>query len=195
MLIDKRLGSFFFLGALLLDLALQPDAPFDADHCGTCTACLDACPTQAFAGPYQLDARKCISYLTIELRGPTPDELRPGVGAWLFGCDVCQDVCPWNRRAPLGVEPALQPRGDLMAIDPVELLGLDEAAFRQRFRATALWRAKRQGVLRNAALVLGNRGDAQAAPALKKALGDADSVVRDAARWALERIAARLNPR
>src|SRR5262245_14740468 len=192
MLINKRLGSFFFLGALLLDLALQSDAPFDANHCGTCTACLDACPTQAFAGPYQLDARKCISYLTIELRGPTPEELRPGIGAWLFGCDVCQDVCPWNRKAPLGAEPALQPSDDLIAIDPAELLGLDEAEFRRRFRGTALWRAKRRGLLRNAALVLGNRGDAQAVPALERALSDVDPVVRDAAHWALENLLAAL---
>jgi epoxyqueuosine reductase len=196
MLIDKRLGSFFFLGALLLDLALQSDTPFDAAHCGTCTACLDACPTQAFAGPYQLDARKCISYLTIELRGAVPEELRPGIGDWLFGCDACQDVCPWNRKAPLGVEPELQPRGDLLAIDPVELLGLDESAFRRRFRGTALWRAKRQGLLRNAALALGNRGDEESVPALERALADPDPVVRDAVRWALDLIAAaRLNPR
>jgi len=192
MLIHKRLGSFFFLGALLVDLALQPDTPFDANHCGTCTACLDACPTQAFAGPYQLDARKCISYLTIELRGPTPEELRPGIGEWLFGCDVCQDVCPWNRKAPFGVEPALQPSEDLIAIDPAELLGLDEAAFRRRFRGTALWRTKRQGLLRNAVLVLGNRGDAQAVPALERALDDADPVVHDAAHWALENLLAAL---
>jgi epoxyqueuosine reductase len=196
MLIDKRLGSFFFLGALLLDLALQSDTPFDAAHCGTCTACLDACPTQAFAGPYQLDARKCISYLTIELRGAVPEELRSGIGDWLFGCDVCQDVCPWNRKAPLGAEPELQPRGDLLAIDPVELLGLDESAFRRRFRGTALWRAKRQGLLRNAALALGNRGDEESVPALERALADPDPVVRDAVRWALDLIAAaRLNPR
>src|SRR5262245_28180089 len=159
MLIDKRLGSFFFLGALLLDIELPPDEPFTAQHCGTCTACLDACPTQAFAGPYKLDARRCISYLTIELHGPIPEELRPGVGQWLFGCDVCQDVCPWNRKAPLGREVGLQPRPDFAAVDPVELVGISDEEFRRRFRGTAIWRTKRQGLVRNAAIVLGNTGD------------------------------------
>ncbi len=204
MLIDKRLGSFFFLGALLLDLELPADAPFSADHCGTCTACLDACPTQAFAGPYELDARRCISYLTIELHGPIPEELRPGIGPWLFGCDVCQDVCPWNRKSPPGREPALQPAGEKgtgpfafrgpvpfsRAADPIELLGLTEEAFRRRFRGTALWRTKRQGLVRNAAIVLGNSGDQRALPALEKATRDDDPVIQDAARWAIERILA-----
>lgn len=191
MLIDKRLGSFFFLAALLLDLELPADAPFTASHCGTCTACLDACPTQAFTGPYQLDARRCISYLTIELRGPMAMELRPGIGPWLFGCDVCQDVCPWNRKAPPGIEPLLQPRPELVGVDAIELLGLTEEAFRRRFRGTALWRAKRQGLVRNAAIVLGNAGNEHALPALLRAAADADPVVQDAARWAMRRIRAR----
>lgn len=191
MLIDKRLGSFFFLGALLLDIALPPDEPFTAQHCGTCTACLDACPTQAFAGPFELDARRCISYLTIELHGPIPEELRPGVGPWLFGCDVCQDVCPWNRKAPLGREPALEPQPELAAVDPVELLGMTEDEFRRRFRGTAIWRTKRQGLVRNAAIVLGNTGDERVLPALEQASHDADAVVQDAARWAIEQIRAR----
>ncbi len=191
MLINKRLGSFFFLGALLLDLALQPDEPFSATHCGTCTACLDACPTQAFVGPYELDSRRCISYLTIELRGPVPTGLRADMGDWLFGCDVCQDVCPWNRKAPLGRAPELAPRSELVELDPVEILGLSEAEFRGRFRHTALWRTKRQGLLRNAALVLGNMGDQRALPALEQAADDPDAAIRDAAWWALDRIKER----
>jgi epoxyqueuosine reductase len=190
MLIHKRLGSYFFLGALLLDVELRPDPPHETAHCGTCTACLDACPTQAFDGPGVLDSRRCVSYLTIELRGPIAPELREGVGAWLFGCDVCQEVCPWNHKAPPGTEPALQPRHELEAIDPVELLGLSEEEFRRRFRDTALWRAKRCGLLRNAAIVLGNRGDPAALPALRQALDDTDPVVREAAEWAISQIGA-----
>jgi len=188
MLIDKRLGSFFFLGALLLDIDLRPDAPFTADHCGTCTRCLDACPTGAFVGPQQLDARRCISYLTIELRGPVPEELRPGMGEWLFGCDICQDVCPWNHKAPLGVEPALQPRADLLALDIVDVLQLSDAEFRARFRGTALWRTKRRGLVRNAAIIAGNTGERRAVEALERLVRDDDEVVAEAARWALTRI-------
>jgi epoxyqueuosine reductase len=178
MLINKHRGSYFFLGALLLDMELDPDAPHVADHCGTCTACLDACPTDAFAGPGWLDARKCISYLTIELRSPVPEELRPGVGDWLFGCDVCQEVCPWNRKDTTEPE----------SVDAAELLSLTEAEFRNRYRGTALARTKRRGLLRNAALVLGNTGDERALPALRQALDDPESLVRDAAAWAIERI-------
>jgi epoxyqueuosine reductase len=188
MLLNKRLGSYFFLGALLLDLELEPDAPHDTSHCGTCTACLDACPTQAFPGPGQLDSRRCISYLTIELRGPVPSELRSGLGDWLFGCDVCQEVCPWNRKAPPGIEPAFAPSHDLTALDPVELLSLSDEEFRHRFRNTALTRPRRRGLLRNAALVLGNRGDPAALPALRRALDDPEPLVREAAQWAIERI-------
>jgi epoxyqueuosine reductase len=188
MLLHKRLGSYFFLGALLLDLELRPDPPYETSHCGTCTACLEACPTQAFPEPGVLDARRCISYLTIELRGPVPPELREPLGDWLFGCDVCQEVCPWNRKAPPGTEPALQPRPDLVALDPAELLGLSEEAFRRRFRGTALTRAKRRGLLRNAALVLGNCGDPAALPALQRALQDPEPLVREAARWAIRQI-------
>jgi len=188
MLLNKRIGSFFFLGALLLDIELKADAPHLASHCGTCTACLNACPTQAFPEPGVLDARRCISYLTIELKSSVPEELRSGLGDWVFGCDVCQDVCPWNRKAPTTREPAFQPRPDLDPVDAVELLGLTEEEFRQRFRGTALTRAKRRGLLRNAALVLGNRGDPAALPALRRALDDPEPLVREAARWALERI-------
>jgi len=188
MLLNKRLGSYFFLGALLLDLELCPDPAHETSHCGTCTACLDACPTQAFPEPGVLDARRCISYLTIELKGKVPEELRSGLGEWVFGCDICQDVCPWNRKAPLTQEAAFQPRPDLDPVDPIELLGLSEEEFRHRFRGTALMRAKRRGLLRNAALVLGNRGDPAAVPALRRALDDPEPLVREAARWALERI-------
>ena len=188
MLLNKHLGSYFFLGALLLDLELKADIPHEGRHCGTCTACLDACPTQAFPEPGVLDARRCISYLTIELKGPVPEELRPGLGEWVFGCDVCQEVCPWNRKAPTTAESAFQPRPDLDPVDLIELLGLDEEAFRQRFHATALIRTKRRGLLRNAALVLGNRGDPAALPALQRALHDPEALVRDAARWAIDRI-------
>jgi epoxyqueuosine reductase len=186
MLLNRRLGSYFLLGALLLDLELPPDPPFTANHCGTCTACLEACPTGAFPAPGQLDSRHCISYLTIELRESIPEELRPQMGDWVFGCDVCQEVCPWNRK--IGVEPGLPAREELDRLDLIELLGLSEEEFRRRFRDTALWRPKRRGLLRNAAIVLGNQGDATALPALRKAAADEDEIVREAAEWAIARI-------
>ncbi|HEV3263556.1 MAG TPA: tRNA epoxyqueuosine(34) reductase QueG [Gemmataceae bacterium] len=188
MLLNKRLGSYFFLGALLLDLELRSDAPHETSHCGTCTACLDACPTQAFPKAGQLDARRCISYLTIELRGPIPEELRGPSGDWLFGCDVCQEVCPWNRKAPAATEAAFRPRPDLEAVDLVELLGLSEAEFGRRFGGTALLRPGRRGLLRNAAIVLGNLGDAAALPPLRRALADPEPLVREAAAWAIDQI-------
>ncbi|VTT97415.1 iron-sulfur cluster-binding protein : Uncharacterized protein OS=Planctomyces maris DSM 8797 GN=PM8797T_06707 PE=4 SV=1: DUF1730: Fer4_16: HEAT_2 [Gemmataceae bacterium] len=190
MLLNPRRGSFFFLASVLTDLKLEPDPPFAGSHCGTCTACLDACPTGAFPEPFVLDATKCISYLTIELRDPVPEELRPKIGDWLYGCDVCQDVCPWNRKPSPG--PAGFPhRDDLERLDAVELLGLDAAAFRAKFKATSLWRNRRPGLLRNAALVLGNTGDARALPALEKALSDPEDIVRDAAAWAIAQIRER----
>lgn len=191
MLLNKRLGSYFFLGALLLDLELEPDAPHETRHCGTCTACLDACPTQAFPEPGMLDARRCISYLTIELRGPIEDELKPRVGDWVFGCDVCQEVCPWNRKVPTTTEPAFVPRLEIDALDPIEMLGISEDEFRRRFRGTALLRSKRNGLRRNAATVLGNRGGADALPALQANADDPDDGVRDAARWAIAQIQRR----
>ncbi len=191
MLLNKRLGSYFFLGALLTDLVLQADGPHETSHCGTCTACLDACPTAAFPAPGVLDARRCISYLTIELRDNVPEELREGAGDWIFGCDICQEVCPWNRKAPPGIEPLLQARPELEALDPVELLSLSEDDFRQRFRGTALMRTRRRGLLRNAALVLGNTGDVAALPSLRRALQDVEPLVREAAVWAIARIEER----
>jgi epoxyqueuosine reductase len=187
MLLNKRLGSYFFLGALLVDIELIPDPPTDTSHCGTCTACLDACPTAAFAAPGQLDARRCISYLTIEHRGAIAEELRPALGDWLFGCDVCQEVCPWNCKAPLA-SGAWASRADLAAVELTELLELTEEDFRQRYRATALSRPRRGGLLRNAALVLGNRRDPAALPALRRALADPEQLVRDAAQWAIQQI-------
>ncbi len=190
MLIHPRLGSFFFLGAILVDLELTADAPFESEHCGTCTRCLDACPTQALVAPGVMDARRCISYLTIELKGAIPETLRSGLGDHVYGCDVCQDVCPWNVRFARALdEPALAPRAE---IDAVEMLALDDAGFRERYRGTAITRAKRRGLARNAAVVLGNRGDASALPMLERAASeDPDPVVREHAAWAIEAMALR----
>jgi epoxyqueuosine reductase len=188
MLLNKRLGSYFFLGALLVDVELRPDAAHTASHCGTCTRCLDACPTAAFVAPGVLDARRCISYLTIEHRGDVADDLRPRLDGWIFGCDVCQEVCPWNRKAPAGGVPELQPRPDLEVLDLHEVLRLSEDDFRARFRGTALMRAGRSGLLRNAALLLGTAGDPAALPVLREALADGEETVQEAARWAIEQI-------
>jgi epoxyqueuosine reductase len=186
-LLHPDLGSFFFIGILFTTAVLEADGPLP-DRCGTCTACLDACPTRAFVAPYVLDARRCISYLTIEHRGRIDEALRAGLGEWVFGCDVCQTVCPWNRKAPATTETALAPDAPLDLLE--ELLALDEPAFRARFRASAVSRAKRQGLQRNVAIALGNRGDPGALPALTRARDDADPVVREAAGWAIERIRA-----
>jgi epoxyqueuosine reductase len=155
------------------------------DHCGTCRACLDACPTDAFPRPYVLDATRCISYLTIELRDAIPQELRRGIGDWLFGCDVCQDVCPWNSHTTAGGEPDFQPRPGSNPLDLIELFDLDDVAFRSRFRHTPLWRPRRRGLLRNAAIVLGNDPTPSAIAALARGLNDADALVRASAAWAL----------
>ncbi len=184
-LLHPTLGSYFFIGIVLTTADLDADARVP-DRCGTCRACLDACPTSAFPAPYALDARRCIAYLTIEHRGPIDPELRPRIGEWLFGCDVCQEVCPWNRAAPRATEVALAP-GEPPG-PPADLVGLDDTGFSARFGALAISRTRRAGLARNAALVLGNRRDAAAAPALRRALADADPSVSDAARWALERI-------
>jgi epoxyqueuosine reductase len=187
LLLNREHGSWFFLAALITDLELAYDTPQETDHCGTCRACLDACPTGAFPQPYVLDASRCISYLTIELREAVPAELRPGVGDWLFGCDVCQDVCPWNSRAPLSREAAFAPCDDSNPVVLIALFDLDEAAYRERFRHTPLWRPKRRGILRNAAIVLGNRPTPQAIPALVHGLNDNEPLVRGACAWALGR--------
>ncbi len=188
MLINPTRGSFFFLGAVLTNLDLKYDVPFEANHCGTCTACLDACPTAAFPEPGVLDATKCISYHTIEHRTAIPLAIREEIGDWLYGCDVCQDVCPWNRFAGPGPYPR---DPSLATLDCVELLGLDEAAFRGRFRGTVFFRAKRAGLLRNAAIVLGNCGDESCLPALDRAAADANEMVQEAAAWAAGRVRQR----
>jgi epoxyqueuosine reductase len=177
-------GSYFFIGIVLTTAVLAPDTPI-ADHCGTCTACLDACPTAAFVGPHVLDARRCLAYLTIEHRGDIAEEWKPAISEWLFGCDVCQDVCPWNRKAPPAREPTLAPSAPLPSL--ATLLTMDDAAFRARFRGSAMSRAKRAGLARNAALLLGNRRDRAALSALQGALSDPDEGVRRAAAWALAR--------
>jgi epoxyqueuosine reductase len=187
LLLNRDEGSWFFLAALLTDIELVYDAPHETDHCGTCRACLDACPTDAFPQPYVLDASRCISYLTIELREAIPAELRTGMGEWVFGCDVCQTVCPWNSRAPLSRQTEFEPRANSNPMDLIELFELDETAFRQRFRNTPLWRPRRRGLLRNAAIVLGNRPTAAAIPALIRGLNDQEPLVREACAWALGR--------
>ena len=186
LLIDPGAGSYFFLTVLLTTADLPADVPLEVDHCGTCTACLDACPTQAFVAPRMLDASRCISAVTIEDHGPLDPSLRSGLGDWIFGCDVCQEVCPWNRHAPGSDVPEFQPR-ETASLSLAGLLALDDAAFRARFRGTPLWRAKRRGLVRSAALVLGNHPHAASGPALIAALADGDAVVRGAAAWALGR--------
>jgi epoxyqueuosine reductase len=184
-LIAQDGGSYFFVGVVLTTAPLVADGPV-ADHCGTCTACLDACPTAAFVAPRVLDAARCLAYLTIEHRGDVPEVWKPAMRDWLFGCDVCQEVCPWNRKAPPAREPALAPSAPLPALEA--LLAMDEADFRARFRGTAMSRARRAGLARNAALLLGNRGDRAAVPALRRALDDPDEGVRRAAAWSLARL-------
>ncbi|MBX6312396.1 MAG: tRNA epoxyqueuosine(34) reductase QueG, partial [Isosphaeraceae bacterium] len=188
MLIHRRLGSFTVLGALLVDAELRPDEPQETSHCGTCTRCLEACPTGAFVGPYELDARKCISYWTIEHKGMIPEAFADQLHGWAFGCDICQEVCPWNRKAPPGREPDLEPQSDWTNPDLVAWLSAEPAVFRKALKGTALSRAKRGGLLRNAALILGQRRVIEAVPALIERLRDEDPIVRDAAAWALRQI-------
>lgn len=188
MLIHKRLGSFTFLGALLLDIELEYDAAFEANHCGTCTRCLDACPTDAFVGPYELDARRCISYLTIEHRGAIPEQFADKLDGWVFGCDICQDVCPWNRKAGRGEMREFTAHDEWSNPELLEWLEMDAIGFRVLLAGTAQKRAKRAGLVRNAALVLGTRRIEEARPALERLLDDADDGVRSAAAWAIARL-------
>lgn len=188
MLIDRKIGSFTVLGAMLVDCELIYDAPHESSHCGTCTRCLDACPTGAFDGPYRLDANKCLSYWTIEHRGAIPEAIAEKLDGWAFGCDVCQDVCPWNRKGPDGREPDLLPRPEWSNPDLIAWIEADPAEFRRRIKGTALSRAKRSGLVRNAALILGGRGFEEARPALARLVDDEAPEVREAATWALARL-------
>jgi epoxyqueuosine reductase len=195
-LINPRIGSFFFIGTLLVDLDLAADTPFEAERCGTCTRCLDACPTAAFVAPRMLDATLCISYLTIELKGAIPEDLRPPMGDHIYGCDLCQDVCPYNVKFAQELkEPAFAARAMIGAGDArsvaTEVLAMDDEAFRAAFRGSPVKRAKRRGLARNAAVVLGNIGDERDMPALARASNDPDPLVRQHVAWAREQIDAR----
>lgn len=192
MLINRQFGSYFFLAALIVNQPLEYDSPFEKFHCGTCTACIDACPTDAFVSPHVLDARRCISYLTIEHRSPIDPDLRSGMGDWILGCDVCQDVCPWNRKAPATDEPAFVAREDLEPLDLPSLFSFTDDQFRAQFRKTPLWRPRRRGILRNAAIALGNEGRADSVTPLTKGLHDEEPLVRGASAWALRKIGGEL---
>lgn len=191
-ILNQRLGSWLFLGVVLTSLELAPDLP-PTDRCGSCTRCLDVCPTDAFVGPYQLDASRCISYLTIEKRGDMPNDLRAGVGRHVFGCDLCQDVCPWNRRAPATAAPEFQPRDNLVNPALEWLAGVSEEEFRQNFRSSPVKRAKRTGLRRNAVIAMGNSGDRRFVPQLCRLAEDPDPVVAEHARWALQRLQSALD--
>ena len=185
-ILNPTYGSWLLLGQIITNLQLEPDAPL-AKTCGQCTRCIPACPTDAIVAPYVVDNRRCISYLTIEHKGAIPRDLRPGMGTWVFGCDICQEVCPVNRKAQATSDPNFG-RRDLTALDLIELLDMDEAQFRQRFAGTPMMRAKRVGMQRNACVALGNLRDGTATLALRRALASADALVRQHAAWALGQI-------
>jgi epoxyqueuosine reductase len=185
--LNQELGSWLFLGVILTSLELTPDFPAP-DRCGTCTRCLDACPTDAFLGPYQLDANKCISYLTIEKRGAIPHELREGMGRHIFGCDICQDVCPWNRKAPATTSPEFQPRLGLVNPALDWLAEMQQEEFRQTFRNSPIRRTKLSGLRRNAVVAMGNSLDKKFLPTLKRLSDDSDPVVASHAKWGLEQL-------
>jgi epoxyqueuosine reductase len=189
-LLHPEHGSWFFLGEVVTDLDLAPDEP-RADLCGSCRACLDACPTGALPAPFVLDATRCISYLTIELKGSIPEDLRPGVGRHVFGCDICQDVCPWNRKRRHAGGPAFLARPGMAAPRLEDLASLDEEGYAALFKRSPLRRAKRRGFLRNVAVALGNGGGEGARPALEALSRDEDPLVREHALWALGRISDR----
>jgi epoxyqueuosine reductase len=186
-IINERAGSWLFLGCVLTNLDLEPDTP-PPDRCGTCTRCLDACPTDAFVAPYILDSRLCISYTTIELRGDIPEDDRVGIGHHLFGCDICQDVCPWNRRAPVSNDADFRPKEGLFWPTLEALLDLSEKDWTHLIQGTALKRAKVGGLLRNLMVVAGNSGMKRLIPQLERFLGHASEHVRSHAQWAITRL-------
>ena len=186
-LISRTLGNWIFLSEILTTLELAPDAP-EKNHCGKCSRCISACPTNAITAPFLLDARRCISYLTIELKGSIPEELRPLIGDRIYGCDDCLAACPWNRFAREGKLMSSHARKDLAAPDLIELLLLDDAQFKTRFAGSPILRTKRRGFLRNVCVALGNVGDESALPALQKAANDHEPLIAEHARWAVRRI-------
>ena len=191
-LISRHMGNWLFLSQIITTLELPPDEP-EKNRCGTCTRCIEVCPTQAITGPFQLDARRCISYLTIELKGSIPEEFRSAIGNRIYGCDICLEVCPWNRFAKEG---AIMKEHERAALDQpglIELLALDDAGFKQRFAGTPLLRTRRRGVLRNVCVALGNVGDETALPALERAADDGEPLITEHARWAIEQIRRRMN--
>jgi epoxyqueuosine reductase len=181
-LLTEGVGSYYFLSEILVDVAL-PISEAAQDHCGTCTACIDICPTRAIVAPYVLDARKCISYLTIELKGEIPHEYRKAIGNRIYGCDDCQIVCPWNSYAVATEESAFQEREGVKGL--IELMQMDDEDFRERFRKSPVKRTKRRGLLRNVAVALGNSGQMEAVPVLTEALSDPEPLIRSHAVWAL----------
>lgn len=185
-LIHKKIGSFTLLGELLIDLPLPPDEPFTADHCGTCTRCLDACPTQAFEAPYLLNAQKCISYWTIEHKGEIPQEIGQNLHGWVFGCDICQEVCPWNRKSPTGQFAELQGDGRFQNPDLLQWLKMLPAELKNEIKGTALERTKRAGLIRNATHILAENGVTEAIPELQRIVNeDVDPLVKQSAEKAL----------
>jgi len=189
-LISRSLGNWIFLAEIITTLELEPDAP-EKNRCGSCARCITACPTNAITAPFQLDARRCISYLTIELKGSIPVELRPAIGNRIYGCDDCLAVCPWNKFAREGSMMKAHARPDFDTPDLLELLELDNAGFKKRFAGTPILRAKRRGLLRNVCVALGNVGDESALPALQKAAEDSGPLIVEHARWAIEQIEKR----
>jgi epoxyqueuosine reductase len=186
-IINQKVGSWLFLGVILTSIELETGLPAP-DRCGSCTRCIEACPTDALIAPYQMDSNKCIAYLTIEKRGAIPDELRAGMGRHVFGCDICQDVCPWNRRAPATEIAEFQARPELVnpALDWLAEMSAEE--FSRKFRGSPVKRAKRNGLRRNAAIAIGNSGERKFLPVLEKLAADEDEVVAESAAWAIQKL-------